>query len=125
MIFQTIGELSAEPGDPFEVCTKSCTNDPVEQQRINSWVFRDTAQDNCSIKCSLTGMQVLNVNGDIDLQAFAILLKAKEASSVELQALNVRNMNSPGFIKSFQKFIDKNRAILSKTLSHQEAAGTM
>lgn len=112
----------AEPGDPFEVCTKSCTNDTVEQQRINSWSFKDTDQDNCSIKCSLTWLQILKEDGDIDIKAFEILLKAKAVSSVDLQTWDVRNMNSPGFIKSFQEFIDKNRAILSTTLSHQEAA---
>lgn len=111
----------AAPGDPFEVCIKSCTNDPVEQQRINSWIFKETAQDICSMKCSLKGMQVLKENGDIDLQSFANLLKAKGAA-VELQTWSVRNLNSPGFIKSFQDFIDKNRAILAKAFSHLEAA---
>lgn len=107
------------PGDMFEACSKSCSKDPAEQVRLNAWKMNDTAQDKCMATCSFKALKMIKDNGDLDMDAFNKMAANKEPK-INTAPLKVRNVNLPGFMAGFVKFMNTNRVGLAKLLNHAE-----
>lgn len=112
--------VTALPGDAFEKCAKSCTNDPGEQLRINTWKLKDTGADKCSFLCMFKAINVVKENGDFNRELFDQVVKAKGAV-IDYVPLIVQNTNAAGFWESFKNFLNTNRLSLAKMLNHEEA----
>lgn len=105
------------PGDQFEKCTKSCTNDTNEVTRINSWQLKDATADKCSIKCCCVAYQLMDSNGNLKVEELA-----QKVPGLDVTMFGERKVDSQGFMGSFVPFVNKNRAALVKVFDHQEGA---
>ena len=116
--FQLISSIESAPGDPFEMCAKSCSTDPLEQARMNAWIVKDTPQDQCAAVCTFKSLKLLKENGDVDIETLSMT-----QPKLDVSVFKVRSSKAPGFITSVADFINKNREGLAKNLNHLEGLG--